>query len=575
MIGDDVGLTLVEHWDEAEAFRAWLGERRSALAVDTETSGLRWWDGQLRLVQFGDTRAGWAIPWDEWRALIRDTFTEYRGPLVFHNAKFDLSWLETNGCAPARHEVNDTAVMGHLTNPHGRTALKTMAAQYVDYRAAEGQDELKKAMARAKWTWGSIPVEYKGYWVYSALDVVLTAHLYEKLWPQVQTSYRRVYDLEMAVLIPILEMERRGVRADFAYCEEKRAELLAYAAEARAWTEAEYDCPAGSTKRLAAVLLKEGVPLSVKTPGGAWSMAADVLETIDHPLAQTVIKIRTAEKMANSYFANFTELADADGFVHPSVRLLGAKTGRMSVTDPALQTLPRGRLVRDAFIPRDGHTMLGVDYEQVEMRLLAHLSGDQALVDAFMSGEDFFTAMARRIYDDGAITKDDPRRQVTKSSMYAKVYGSGVAKFAVTAGIPVDDARTFMAQLDGAFPGMRRYAQAIQSEAVANRVKTGQTYVTTAMGRKEVADEGKEWKLVNAMIQGTAADLLKQVIVELAATDAGQYLVMPVHDELIFDVPNEHLEEVQQIVVETMARDEYAVPLTVDPHTGDRWGALK
>lgn len=574
MISDDVGLYLVESWDEAQDFMRWLGERRPVMAVDTETSGFDWWRGQLRLVQFGDTTAGWAIPFERWVGLITEVLERYDGPLVFHNAKFDLHWLEAHGVKVKRHLVHDTSVMSGLLEPLKPTALKAAGARWVDYRSAAGQEELKRAMARAKWTWGTIPPEFEGYWVYSALDAVLTAHLYEQLWPKVEVDYRNVYDIEMRCIRVLGDMETRGARVDLGYAEEQRVRMLDYAQEARAWVEQTYGFEAGSNKAVAAQLLRDGIILTEKTDSGAWSTKAEVLEAIDHPLAQTVLRIRRTEKIANSYFANFEKLAEGD-IIHPGVRPMGAKTGRMSVSDPSMQNLPRGRIVRDAFIAREGHTLLGVDYSQIEFRLMAHFSQDPGLINAF-GGEDFFMLMAQQIYGDPTITKDDPRRQITKTSMYAKAFMSGVNKFAATAGIEVGEARQFMAMLDTTFPGMRQFSQQIIAEGQRRMASEGEAFVKTMLGRRVVVDRsGKEYKLVNGLIQGTAADLLKQVICELDDAGVAKYIIMPIHDELIFDIPDDELDEVADVVSTVMTRDEFRVPFTVDPHTGQKMGDLK
>lgn len=574
MIDENVGLHLVETWDDAQEFMAWLGQRRSVMAVDTETSGFDWWRGNLRLVQFGDTTAGWAIPFERWVGLITQVLEDYDGPIVFHNAKFDLHWLEAHGIKVKRHLVHDTSVMVGLLEPLKFTALKNAASRWIDHRAAAGQEELKRAMAKAKWTWGTIPPEFEGYWVYSALDAVLTAHLYEKLWPLVEVEYRTVYDIEMRCVRILGDMETRGARVDLDYCAQQQVHMLDYAQQARKWVEDTYGFEAGQNKLVAAQLMRDGIILTEKTDSGAWSTKAEVLEVIDHPLAETVLRIRRTEKIANSYFANFADLAEGD-IIHPGVRPMGAKTGRMSVADPSMQNLPRGRVVRDAFIAREGHTLLGVDYSQIEFRLMAHFSQDPGLIRAF-DGEDFFMLMAQTIYNDPTITKDDPRRQVTKTSMYAKAFMSGVDQFARTAGITPGEARQFMAMLDNTFPGMRTFSQDIIAQGQRRMASEGEAFVKTVLGRRVVVDRsGKEYKLVNGLIQGTAADLLKQVICELDDAGVAQYIIMPIHDELIFDIPDEDLDEVADVVSNVMTRDEFRVPFTVDPHTGQKMGDLK
>jgi DNA polymerase-1 len=570
---DDMEFHLLDSFEEAEAFMRWLGERRPVLAVDTETSGLRWWDGQLRLVQFGDLRTGWAIPFEKWAGLCQIAFDRYTGPLAFHNAKFDLHWLEQFGCKPKRHLVDDTQLMVHILEPRLPMGLKSAGQRHVDPLAGAGQQELKTAMSKARWDWGNVPVELESYWVYAAMDAVLTAHLHQKLKPRVDATQRRVYDLELAVMQILLSMEKRGVRVDLDYCAKKREELEAHAQAVREWSKAAYGFLPTSNKQVAARLMQDGVVLTKKTQSGAWCLDEEVLSTIDHELAQAALIVRKSEKLARSYFAAFEELA-VNGFVHPNVRQVGARTGRMSVTDPGLQTLPRGREVRDAFIAREGHTMIGIDYEQIEARLFAHFSNDTDMAQLFREG-DFFSGMAERIFGE-PIDKSDPRRQITKSSMYAKIYGAGTAKFALTAGISEAEAATFLKALDSSFPSIRELQHKTMSVAKQRLATEGEAYLVTPHGRREPADSGEEYKLVNALIQGTAADILKQVMVELDAMGLAEHLVMPVHDELIFDAPSESVDELTAEICSVMERkDEWLVPLEVDAHTGPSWGSLK
>lgn len=574
MIDDDGGVFLIESWDEAAEFKRWLGERRPVLACDTETSGFDWWRGDLRLVQFGDARTGWSIPWDEWRGMVKEVLRDYEGDLVFHNAKFDLHWLMQNGCEVSTRFVHDTAVQSKLLDPLARADLKGVAQRRIDPRSGAGQSELKKAMTRAKWDWGSLPVDFVGYWAYGALDTVLTAHLHENMHPQISSEYRYVYDLEMANIDILRRVEERGMRIDLDYCAQQEVKFATYAEEAKEWLKTTYDC-AATGKSLATALQREGITLTKQTDSGGWSTDKDVLEAIDHPLATTALAVRSAQKLAKSYFGKYLELADGD-IVHPGINPMGAKTGRMSISDPSMQNLPRGRRVRDAVIAREGHTLFGIDYEQIEMRLMTHLCQDPGLITAFESGIDFFMSMAQQIYHDPSITKDDPRRQVTKSTMYAKAFGAGVRKFSQTAGISEAEGKVFNTMLESTFPGMPQFAQRIQREAVARKVAGGNPYVKTQFGRRlEVEYADQAYKLVNALIQGTAADILKNVIWELDQAGLTQFLVLPVHDELIFDIPDAELNEVVHAVAEVMQRDEYTIPLTVDGHTGQRWGELK
>ena len=571
---DDLDFVLVESMDEANALMRWLGERRPVLAVDTETSGLEWWDGDLRLVQFGDARKGWAVPFAGWGGLVKEALEKYAGQLAFHNAKFDLHWLERAGIKPKRHLVDDTALMVQLLEPNERFGLKPAGQRLIDPRAGQGQDKLKKAMTRAKWSWGTLPVELEEYWVYAAQDTVLTAHLWEYCRPRVVGDLGRVYDTELAVMMVLMAMEERGVHVDLDYAARTAAQMEDFAEEMRKYVALEYGLTSIGGQSLAGRLQQEGVVLTKKTAGGGWSMDEEVLSSISHPLAQHVLDIRKSEKLARTYFAAFAQLADGT-VIHPSVNQVGAQTGRMSVSSPSLQNLPRGRVVRDAFVPQDGNVMVSLDYEQIEARLFTHFANDTEMAALFGGEVDFFTGMARRIYADESLVKDDPRRQITKNAMYAKIYGAGTAKFALTAGVSEGEAGAFLSQLDAAFPSLRNLQHQIVTTAKQRQISEGSSYVTTPYGRRQVADKGHEYKLVNYLIQGTAADVLKQVIVELDACDLTDYFVMPVHDELIFDVPEGEADELIRAVEEVMVRDDFMVQLRVDTHVGDRWGALK
>ena len=568
----DASLNLVETFDEAESFMRWLGERRAVLAIDTETGGLDWWKDPLRLVQFGDTHTGWAVPWHLWAGLAVDALRLYTGPVVFHNAKFDLHFLRQNGVRIARDKVHDTQTMAHLVDPGNRIGLKDVSCRLVDPEAASGQSELKKAMSVNKWTWATVPHDLPAFWVYAALDTVLTAHLYEQLRPQVVTTYNELYEVEMAAMHVIAEMEVRGARIDLEYCELKLAELEHYSGAIRQWCEDTYGFGPGSNKQVAAQLQRDGIVLTKTTDSGAWSVDEAVLkEHSDHPLAARVLEVRHSDKLAHTYFENFLANHD-DGVLHPSVKMQGTRTGRMAIGN-GLHQLPRSRFLRDTFIPRTGNELLTADYDQIEARLCAHFSRDPGLIAAFEEEGDFFANLGKQMYNDPSFTKADPRRPVVKNGTYAKIYCSGVQTFADTIGVPFAEAATFLALYDATFPGVKRLQREIDTVALARYQNEGTAYVTTQLGRREPVEDPKwSYKLVNYLIQGTAADILKTKIVELDAAGACEYLILPVHDEVVFDVPAAEAQDLMHLVTEVMADDSYAVPLTAGAEIIDRWG---
>lgn len=570
---DDVQLTLIDSVDGALEFKRWLGERRPVLAFDTETGGLEAWAQPLRLVQFGDAQHGWTIPWFKWGGVALEALKEYDGPLVAHNAKFDVGFIERHSQFRFPwHLVHDTMIQAHLLDPVNSVALKHLATLKVHPKAAAGQELLGQAMKQQGWNWGSVPVEFPAYWAYAGLDCVLTARLHELQFPEVASSYKEVYELEMASTRVCMGMEQRGARIDVDYCQRALQELLDFCEQVQVYCGAMYGVQnIGSNAQVTEKLIELGVELTEKTPTGKWKLDEDVIESIHHDLADQVRNHHKAKKIANTYFKNFIDKHD-HGRLHPNIRVLGARTGRMSITDPALQTLPRGRVVRDAFIPDEECLLLSADMDQIEMRLLAHFSQDPGLIDAINSG-DLHTETARRVYGDASIAKKDPRRQTAKNAGFAKIYGAGVEKFAKTAGIPLAEATAFLSAYDTMFPGVRTFQTYVEQIAAQRQREDGVAWVKSPIGRRHVADEWKNYTLVNYLIQGTAGDVLKQMLVDLDLVGLGEMLVVPVHDEVILNVPKPDVPEVAELVRRTMTRTEWAVPLTAGVEGPfERWG---
>ena len=575
---EGVTLNIIESWDEAQLFMAWLGERRPVLACDTETRGLDWWEDHfLRLVQFGDLGTGWVIPWERWGGVAIEALARYSGPLAFHNAKFDIKALEVSGVKVKRGNLQDTRTMAHLLAPDNPTGLKQLGVRYVDAKADAGQTALKNGMLQNRWTWATVPVDFPPYWIYSALDPVLTAHLYQQFRPQIVGDLNDVYELEIAVLQVLNDIEKRGARCDIDYCFARQAEIKTREDEIRQWIRDEYELGAGQNKRIATALQADGVVLRKKTPSGGWCMDSDVLENIDHPLAQAVLNVRKCHQTADTYFGSYIEGATAGddyGIIHPDINPLGARTGRMSVSRPPLQQIPRTKLMRSAFIPREGNRLVSVDFDQMEARLLTHFSADPGLIEAF-GGGDFFMNMGQRIY--GHPIEKGPQRTVVKNAIYATIYGAGAKKFAGMAGISEAEAMKFRQTLDDQFPRIRAFVRAVENEALANGDKTGVPYVTTPLGRRQPAalerGEYKLYALVNYLIQGTAADIFKRTVVQMDQAGLADYLVLPVHDEAVLDVPIDMAEDVQHETEAIFQSDDsWKVPLTAGGDILDCWG---
>lgn len=587
-LSPDLQLHLVNDIETAWEMKRWLGERREILGLDTETSGLDPYapGARLRLVQIGDHNSGWAIPWERWGGVAIEALTQWEGEIALHNAAFDIKWLSIHGGWKAPwHRIHDTMIMAQIDNPLGSGALKRLAVQHVDKRANAGENMLKEAMSKEGWTWDSIPIEYGKYWQYGALDPVITAHL----WSHFRTDlkYPRVYDLEMAARRVISQMEDNGARIDVEYCERKLTEMTQLVDQSQAWAKENWGISIGSSVQLAKFFQERlGQEIFYRTDSGGPSMAKPQLllfaNSDDQLVAQAakfVLKVRQTDKLAGTYFENFLKM-HTDGMLHPSIKTLGARTGHMSITNPALQTLPKGEAtVRDAFIPsREGEVLISSDYSQIEMRLMAHFSGDtnlqRAFFDADETGGDFFVGLGKDIYQDPSFTKEDKRRGLVKNTMYGKAYGAGTSKMSETAGVPYNVMKGVVDAVDEAYPGLKAFQKDVENAGMQREKGEGQGYVITPFGRRLPCDDGKVYALTNYLLQGHAAEILKDAIVRMDSAGLAEMMILPVHDEIILSAPEKDLKDIMQTVQATMSVMEgYAVPMPADPEGPlYRWG---
>lgn len=587
----DVKLHLVDSVEKADEFIRWLSERRpyNAVSVDTETGeipphgirdhALSPWHGQLRLVQVGDGQQGWAIPWKEWAGVFYEAMDKFDGPIVCHNIAFEARWFAVQ----SRWEIpweraHDTMIMAHIIDPLGSGALKRLSSLYVDGRAAAMQDTLDTELAKNGWTWGTVPVNFQPFWAYGALDTVLTMRLWEMFWEKCGPGkpYNRAYELEMAARKIVTRMEINGARIDLDYSRKKFDELTAYADSVKSWASQTYN-NVSITSNIQLVRLFEslGADITSLTPSGQKSADKDQLALLAiegndevKKLAEIVLKQRKADKLANTYFANFIN-DNVNGFVHPSVKTLGARTSRMSIQNPALQTLPKGDdTVRTAFIPKDeDHVIITSDLDQVEFRMFASLSKDPNLITLFnradATGSDPFTEIGREIYNDPTMQRSDKRRNLIKGTVYGRLYGAGVAKQALTAGVAEHQMRQVSDAFDTRFPGMALFQRQIEDAGMRRLKAEGQGYVYTWTGRRLPCDEDRAYTLVNYLIQGGAAEVFKANLIKLDQADLTELLIVPVHDEIVLNAPRKDAQEIMKIVKECMTtREGWDVPLT-------------
>lgn len=532
----------------------------------------------------------WAIPWDGWNGVFHEAMRKYQGQIICHNIAFEARWFAMHSTFEIPwHRAHDTMIAAHIIDPLGPGALKVLTSRYVDARASGLQRVLDEGMTTNGWTWGTVPIDYQPYWTYGALDCILTVRLWEKFKGQCGPGgvYSKVYDLEMATRRVVTRMEMNGTRVDLDYSRRKYDELHAYADSVKQWGISTFSQPGKrrsitSTRDLIDIFANDlGEEWDATTPSGNKAMDKDQLKRFiaegspkAAELSETILKMRKASKLAETYFLNFINL-NIDGIVHPNVRTLGARTSRMSITDPALQTLSKqDRTVREAFIPRDeDEVIITSDLDQVEFRMFASMSEDQKLIELFKRADrdlaagdkngDSFTYIMRDLYNDPTATKKDKRRRLIKGYIYGRLYGAGVAKQALTAGVPEAQMREVANAFDANYPGATAFTRRIEDVGMRRYRAEGQGYVMTGTGRRLPCDDGKAYTLVNYAIQGGAAEIFKLDMLKADAAGLGDFLCVPVHDELVASVPRKDVEEYKATLKECMTtRDGWAVPLT-------------
>jgi DNA polymerase I len=509
------------------------------------------------------------------------------------NCSFDRQWLEHH--SDYRVPIDrtyDTMIAARILDPTGQAGLKPLATKMVDSRAFVGQRKLDEGMAENGWSWATVPVDFEPYFVYSALDVVLTSQIWDQFRPKVSkgSSLDAVYDLEMSVLDVSYKMWRRGMRVDLKYSERMRGELLAKAEKLKDWAKRNHNgLLLTSPAQMARFFQGAGVPITETTPKGSPRVDKKFLEYVTHPdsgypvwitdVAQASLEARRCTKFAKTYFESFLENSDSDSIIRPEINTLAARTGRQSIRGVALQQLPKSdKSVRNAFLPRaDDELIVSVDMDQIEARILSNISGDPNLQNAFFTadstGGDFFTEVGKAVFNDPSFSKSDPRRGMVKSTVYGMMYGAGVKKMSETAGVPTDHMEVVVKRLETAYPGIRDMMHRIELDMASRQRYEGEAYVELKSGRRLPVDEDQLYAALNYTIQGTASELFKAAEVRIDCSEWGEYAMVPVHDEVVFSIPRD---EVGDALVEIPAlmqeHIEGQVPYTAGGEGGfDRW----
>ena len=577
----DGTLTLVRSHRDLESMFSWLGERRPWLAIDIETTGLNVGRDKVRLFQIGDARCAYALDWGEWKGACLEAVASYSQPIVLQNALFDLKFLKRDGMTIPQHLVHDTMIMAHLADPVRTTALKPTARRLLGPEWGAGEDVLKSAMSAAGWDWATVPTDFPAYWQYACLDTVLTATLAEKLWPSAQ-RYREAYEVEMAFIHVLRDAEIAGVAIDPDYCRSALGQLQLKMATLlpQIHAAAGREVNPLSDIQVIALLQEQGATLTKRTERGQLSTDKHVLLALrdEFPVAGLIAEYKETSFLVTSHFSKMLELAAPDGTghlaVHPSTRPVGARTGRTSVTDPPLQTIPRGRVVRDGDIAREGHRLVLVDYDGMEMRFMAGDAPCPAMLEAYGRGEDVHKWVASEVFGVPQDAVDREMRGLAKNAGFAKIYGAGVETFADTAGVPPARAQAFLDRYDELFPEVVQWQQRLMNTAMQGRVGREWPYVETILGRKLPVEPDKLYKVTNFRDQGSCAEIAKMAANRLANAGLGDYFRVFVHDELMLEVPEEDADDILHDASELMKDDNVFADLTFTA-SGEhvqRWG---
>jgi len=600
-------------------FEAFLSRGDDVLCIDTETTGLDVYGASfgLRLVQIGNAREAWVLRAQQFadvivRALRQDRFW------TMHNASFDLQVVDR--CLGLTIEewsdrVFDTRIFAHLLDPRAEEeggaglSLKPLSAIYVDDEAPDTQEALKTKFQALYAAWkkvtppevveefnrkvgkrpfmpygfANVDIRDEEYIRYSGLDVILGTRLFYELAPLIRDldlSHLSKFEHHLSALLAI--MQRKGLRLDVGYTEDRLIPDLAATAGQYRDVAARYGVEnVNSTKQVADALLAMGETLTERTDSGAWKVDKAVLSVLadldreweriearePNPLADAVMRAKRAKDWGGKYAQAFLDLRDPADRIHPMIGGLQARTARMSVSRPPLQQLPSGDwTIRRALVADPGHVMISSDYDQIELRILAALADVTEMKRAIAEGRDLHDFTASLVY--GAdFTKF--QRKLMKGVGFGKVYGGGKATLARQTGADEDAVGVAIAEYDRVYPEIRRFSKRLQS-----RAEYGKKEVVTVTGRHLPLDRDRLYAATNYVVQSTARDVLAQAIVDMFEAGLGDYLLLPIHDEVLLQAPEQDADEVAAEVGRIMTRDFYGVPLTsAGEVTGPSWGS--
>jgi len=489
-----------------------------------------------------------------------------------------------------RGERYDTMLESYVLNSTAtRHDMDSMAAKYLGIQTIKFEDVAGKGAKQL--TFDQVGVETAA--AYAAEDADVTLRLHLNLWPQLQAApaLAQLYEQIERPLIPVLQrMERGGVLIDRSMLRQQSIELAARLAQlgADAQREAGQEFNVESPRQLQQILFEKlQIPVLRKTPTGQPSTAEDVLEELadKHALPRLILEYRALAKLRSTYTERLPEQIDqTTGRVHTSYHQAVAATGRLSSTDPNLQNIPirtpEGRRIRQAFIAPPGHVLLSADYSQIELRIMAHLSDDEGLLNAFAQDQDIHRATAAEVFGVAPEQVSADQRRSAKAINFGLIYGMSAFGLARQLGIERAAAARYVELYFARYPGVRRYMDGTRErakrEGYVETVYGRRLYLPDINSRNRQLQQYAERSAINAPMQGTAADIIKRAMLSVdewsQRPQVGARLLMQVHDELILEVAEDFLEEATRQVRTLMeAAATLKVPLRVEVGHGQNW----
>jgi DNA polymerase I len=588
-----------------EQLSLWITRLRSAplFAFDTETTSLDYIKARIVGVSFA-VEAGTAayvplahdylgapeqLARDEVLAQLKPLLEDANLSKLGHNLKYDRSVLLNHGIE-MRGIHYDTMLESYVFNSTAsRHDMDSLALKYLGVNTIHFEDVAGKGANQL--TFNQIAIEQAA--PYAAEDADICLKLHQHLWPYIspQDSLVKLLNTIEIPLIPVLSrMERHGVLVDATMLQGQSAEIAIKLTEIerQAYTEAGVEFNIGSPKQIQEILFdKLGLPVTAKTPTGQPSTAESALQELaDHyPLPRLILEYRGLSKLKSTYTDRLPEeINPVTGRIHTSYHQAVAATGRLSSADPNLQNIPirtaEGRRIRQAFIAPPGAVLVAADYSQIELRIMAHLSGDERLLAAFAAGADIHRATAAEVFGLPLDGVPDEQRRAAKAINFGLIYGMSAFGLARQLGIERSAAQAYVDLYFARYPGVKRYMDEIRARAHE------QGYVETVFGRRlylpdinsrnQQRRQYAERTAINAPMQGTAADIIKRAMITVDAwiqtENPPAELTMQVHDELVFEVAIDAVDEVVGRVRQLMASAAaLAVPLVVDIGVGDNW----